>query len=66
MVGREVRTAEIEPFAPERDDTPGMLEKNKMKLALIGVWIVLVLPGNVFNRFGPVCFINYIFRKSKI
>ena len=57
MVGREVRTAEIEPFAPERDDTPGMLEKNKMKLALIGVWIVLVLPGNVFNRFGPVCFI---------
>ena len=51
MGGREVRTAEIEPFAPERDDTPGMLEKNKMKLALIGVWIVLVLPGNVFNRF---------------
>ena len=45
MVGREVPRAEIEPFSTDREETTGLLEKNKMKLTFLAVWVILVLPG---------------------
>ena len=35
---------EIEPFPLEREEI-GILERNKIKLILIIIWVSLVLPG---------------------